>query len=991
MKKANDASPNRALKHERLLHCWSQLEVADRIGTTAFNVSRWERGITFPSSYFRQQLCSIFEKSPQELGFLQEDDAESEEVQTQVSTSAASSADEPEDQDAATLAVVSSTDAVPATSEAMPIFWNVPYRHNPFFTGREETLQALHAAFNADDQAITRQALALSGLGGLGKTQTALAYAYRYRHTYQAVLWVRADTRELLITDFADVAALLGLPEKDDQDQSRAVAAVKRWLSRQTGWLLVLDNADDLEMVSDFIPEVIGGHLLLTTRAQSTGHIAQRIPLEKLSMEDGVWFLLRRAKLLTSTVPLDTAEYDSWVKAKAIAEIMDGLPLALDQAAAYIEETGCGLAGYVERYQKRRIALLRRRGGLRPDHPESLVATWSLAFDKIEQAHPSVAELLRLCAFLHPDAITEDLIEGAQELTPDLHLLATDPFELDAAVSMLSTFSLLHRDPEQHILVLHRLVQTVVREQMSEETQRLWAERAIQVVDRAFPAVSFATWQDCQYCLPHALTCAEFIEQWHLTHPAALSMLNKAGSYLRERTQYGEAERLLTNALTLCEEAAPVNEQMLAEILNSLGMLAHDQGKYVRAEALLQRALTTYQHVWGAEHLAIAQCLSNLADNYRVQAKPSQMEALVRQALAIREKALGDEHPDVANSLHQLATLYHGQGKYRQAEPLYQRALKIRQQTLGPEHIDVAENLNNLASLYDSQGKYSQAEPLYQQALAFCEKNLGAYHMYTAVSLANLAEIYRAQGEYGQAEQLHRRALEIREQTLGAEHPHTAKSLNWLAEIYLTQHKYTECAELALQALTNWEKALGPEHNSVAIGLDTLARLRRAQGDLVEAEVLATRALAIFQKLWGNDSRVAASLNTLAEILYEQKRYDQAAELLQQALHIQEQTLGMEHPQVARSLYNLALLAVTPQDDYQDAADYCARALAIRQQALLPHHPDLSAVTQKYTEILQHINHTSGPFPLADMSEDAHPTEEVVFFDDLHLLNTSNY
>ncbi|MGH2507286.1 MAG: NB-ARC domain-containing protein, partial [Ktedonobacteraceae bacterium] len=365
MKKANDASPNRALKHERSLHCWSQLEVADRIGTTAFNVSRWERGVTFPGSYFRQQLCAIFAKSPQELGFLNGDgEQDSEEAPISAPLSEENSRDEQDDH---VQVPVSSTDVLLTTSETLPLIWNVPYRHNPFFTGREEILQALHVTFNTDNPALTHQALAISGLGGIGKTQTALAYTYRYRQTYQAVLWVRADTRELLIADFASVATLLGLPEKNDQDQSHAVLAVKRWLSRQTGWLLVLDNADDLEMVSDFIPEVLGGDLLLTTRAQSTGHIALRIPMEKLSMDEGVLFLLRRAKLVMSTGPLDTTEYEYWMKAKAIAEIMDGLPLALDQAAAYIEETGCGLAGYVERYQQRRIALLRRRGGLRPD------------------------------------------------------------------------------------------------------------------------------------------------------------------------------------------------------------------------------------------------------------------------------------------------------------------------------------------------------------------------------------------------------------------------------------------------------------------------------------------------------------------------------------------------------------------------------------------------------------------------------------------------
>ncbi|MGH2509444.1 MAG: tetratricopeptide repeat protein, partial [Ktedonobacteraceae bacterium] len=193
------------------------------------------------------------------------------------------------------------------------------------------------------------------------------------------------------------------------------------------------------------------------------------------------------------------------------------------------------------------------------------------------------------------------------------------------------------------------------------------------------------------------------------------------------------------------------------------------------------------------------------------------------------------------------------------------------------------------------------------------------------------------------------------------------------------------------RALSNGEKAFGQEHRSVAVGLDTLARLRRAQGLLVEAAALAVRALTIFQKIGGNDNYVASSLNTLAEIYYEQKSYSQVEKLLQQALQIQEQTLGPEHPQTARSLYNLALLAVTPQEDYHKAAGYCARALAILQQARLPQHPDLIAVSQHNAEILQKIKHMSEPPFLEEMSEAAHTTEIVVSLDRLQLLSAYDY
>lgn len=934
MKKAANASPNRALRRERERRCWSQVEVADRVGTTAFNVGRWERGITFPGAYFRQQLCAIFEKSPQELGLLHAVEEEGDEDSSDRDREAPAAGEKE-----------SAQPLSPAVETCLPI-WSLPSRRNPFFTGRSEILQTLHTAFNAGENG-PGQALAICGLGGVGKTQTAIEYAYRYREAYQLVFWIRAETSELLIADFTSLAAALALPEKNDQNQSHIVAAVKRWLSRHQNWLLILDNVDDLGVVSEFLPETISGHLLLTTRTQSTGQIAQQIRLEKLSQQEGILLLLRRAKLLSGTVLPDDLPYDRWLVARDVALTMDGLPLALDQAAAYIEETGCGLRGYLERYQQRRLTLLRRRGGSLPEHPESVVATWSLSFEKIERRCPAAAELLYLCAFLHPDALAEQILTtGARELTPDLHLLATDPFELDEAIGVLTTFSLLRRDPDHHTLSLHRLLQIVLREQMSEQTRQLWAERAVQVVDRAFPDVRFTTWQECQLCLPHALACAELIDQLGLQLAEGVTLLNKAGSYLRERAQYAEAERLLGRALQLCEQTMPADSPLLAESLNHLGVLAQDQGKYTQSEALLQRALAIYQQIWGSEHLAVAQCLKNQAENCRVQARLAEMETLAQQALAIRERALGPNHPDVAQSLTQLAALYHGQGTYDRAEALYKRALAICQQAWGPDHIDVAANLNNLASLYDSLGRYAEAEPLYQQALAFCEKQLGDQHIYTAISLYNLAETYRAQGDYPRAQHLHQRALAIREQTLGPHHPHVGKSLNLLAEISLTEQHLAPAETLATRALEIWEQALGENHHYIAIGLDTLARVRRAQHRLTEAETLARRAVRIFQRLWGDDSHVASSLNTLAEICSDQQAQSQAEKFLLQALEIQERLLGPTHPHTARSLHNLGALCLA-REEYPRAEEYLTRALAIRRQALRPQHADLMATREQ--------------------------------------------
>ena len=253
------------------------------------------------------------------------------------------------------------TPSSPVASTSSSSLWNVPYRRNPFFTGREDILDTLHKQLQAGKPAALTQPQAISGLGGIGKTQTAVEYAYRHRDEYSAIFWARAASRETLIADFVTIAALLHLPEQNAQDQSIAVAAVVRWLASHKDWLLILDNADDLEMAVEFLPNEGSGHVLLTTRAQFTGTIAHGIELEKMDLAEGSLLLLRRARVLAQDAPLDQSNKEERATAEAIVKALDGLPLALDQAGAYIEETQCGLAGYLDLYHTRRGELLQRR------------------------------------------------------------------------------------------------------------------------------------------------------------------------------------------------------------------------------------------------------------------------------------------------------------------------------------------------------------------------------------------------------------------------------------------------------------------------------------------------------------------------------------------------------------------------------------------------------------------------------------------------------
>ncbi len=673
--------------------------------------------------------------------------------------------------------------ALPERSEpprfpgALPPIWNVPHQRNPFFTGREEVLRQLHEALTAGRTAALTPPQAISGLGGIGKTQTAVEYAYRFAGDYQAVLWVKAEAREMLLSDVLTLADLLNLPEKEERDQIRMAAAVKGWLSHHGEWLLILDNADDLALAREFLPQTSRGHILLTTRAQAMGGLARRVEIEKMGLEEGTLFLLRRAGRLAPDASLESAPATDHAAAQELVRLVDGLPLALDQAGAYIEETQCGVAGYLTLYRARGVALFKERGGLRTDHPDPVTTTWSLSFQKVEQASPAAADLLRFCAFLAPDAIPEELLtKSASEPDPFLEQMARDPASVNAALKELLAYSLVHRDPETGTLSIHRLVQEVLKDQMDEQTQRQWAERTVRAVKQVFPHPKYSNWSDCRRYLPHAQVCVGLIERWELAFSEAAILLNDLGYYLWQRGAYTEVEPLHQRALAIHKKVLGAEHIETAISLAHLAFLYHIQGKYKQALPLYQRALSIREQVLGAEHPDTAQSLNNLASLYNKQGKYEQALPLYQRALSIREQVLGAEHPDTAQSLSSLAALYSNQGKYEQAEPLLKRALSIRKQVLGAEHPDTATSLNNLAGLYNKQGKYEQAEPLLKRALAIRKQVLGAEHPATATCLNNLATHYYNQGKYEQAEPLYQRALSIYEQVLGSDHPDTRRT-----------------------------------------------------------------------------------------------------------------------------------------------------------------------------------------------------------------------
>jgi tetratricopeptide (TPR) repeat protein len=710
---------------------------------------------------------------------------------------------------------------------------------------------------------------------------------------------------------------VLQLPGRDDKDQQRVVAAVQHWLSTHGQWLLIWDNVEDLALLDRFLPAARSGASLITTRCQALGTFARGLDLLPMEHEEGMLFLLRRAKVLEPEATHEQVDQlaeqvpSQYTAAADLVTALGGLPLAIDQAGAYLEETQCGLPAYLELFHSRRATLLQQRGEGARGHPASVFTTFTLAITATAQRHPAVWDLLRVCALLQPDTIPEELFrQGGEHLGTTLEAVRHDELEWNRVIAVACSYSLLSRQPEAQTLSLHRLMQAVILDAMTQAEREQWEQQAIDLLEHVFPEVEYATWRECERLLPHVLLC-----------------LHRAGSAMK----------------------SPV----LALLAFRAARYLRARGRYAEAEPLFQRALHIREQTSGPEHPDVALSLLYLAILYREQGKYAEAEPLFLRALYIWEQATGADHSDVATALNNLAILYWEQGRYIEAEPLFERALHIWEQAVGADHPQVAYTLNNLALLYKSQGKYVEAEPLFQRALFIQEQAMGADHPQVAFPLNNLAALYQEQGKYTEAELLFERALHIWEQAMGADHPDVARALNNLAAVYRTQNKYAEAEPLFERALHIWEQTLGGDHPLVAHTLEDLGALYKDRSQYVEAEPLFQRSLHIRELALGLEHPdTGRSLNNLAALYQEQGKYVEAEPLFLHALHIREQHLGQQHPKTAETLHELALFR-QKQGNSHEAMLFAERALEILCQALGDTHPQTVATQALYDQLLR--------------------------------------
>ena len=412
-----------------------------------------------------------------------------------------------------------------------------------------------------------------------------------------------------LLSGFEEIARQSEYIAKGSTMKPSDVASeVLCWLNSQTNWLLVLDNLDDFGVVDGYLPCTSSGHTLITTRDQHYDQIpAEGLEIGLLDMDDAVNLLLTRCGLAPSSATLNEVP-DSIRLTRVTEEIVQELgmlPLAIEQAAAYIREATKDIFKFLECYkQNRKAHHARLPKGMRNYYTKSVATTWRLSFESIERNNPDASKLLQLLAFLNPDGILIEFLEaGVGGLDNELREIAASSLRLFEALAELERFSLIGRKTShsRQRITVHRLVQQVVKDEMSSEQYESMVRTIISFCDSAFPQ-----WHDWDQSL---LQLSRLYEDQVVGPVSAVptiadeafsSLLVRIGLFLREDGKYQQATEMLKKGLSV-KQAHKENELQISQTKAMLVWCYLCQALYHKAIELEEEVVETRRLILGTD------------------------------------------------------------------------------------------------------------------------------------------------------------------------------------------------------------------------------------------------------------------------------------------------------------------------------------------------------------------------------------------------------
>ena len=715
-----------------------------------------------------------------------------------------------------------------------------------FLAGRDELLAELDVQLAAGDAHQGPRVVALCGLGGAGKTSVAVEYAHRHLAEVGLAWQFPAEDPAVLAAGFGELAAQL-----DAGDRGDPVASVHGMLAASPApWLLVFDNAPSRASVQGFVPPAGRGRVLITSRDQIWPP-GQALEVPVLDQQVAAGFLTDR-----------TGDADRQAAVELAGEL-GGLPLALEQAAAYIQATGDDLAGYLAAFRQRRADLLAR--GEPAGYRQTVATTWRLAFEHLQLADPSAAGLLRLLANCAPEAIPLHLLLHPRpglgdtlgpEIAPVLLPLLEDSLAAKDAVAALRRHSLIS-PPTAGTVSVHRLVQVVTVDQMQDRLAAAWRHAAGVLIEAALPPESRqpVTWPICSALLPHA------------------------------------------------QAALPAYAIGLSVVADYLGY----SGNYAAARALHQQIANARETSLGPEHpeslaarASVARITGLLGD---AEGARDQFAAL----LPVLLRVLLPDHQLVRTARASLARWTGEAGDAMGARDQFAALLPVAERVRGPEHQETFAMRASLAGWTGEAGDAMGARDQFAALLAMAERWLGFDHSQTLTARASLARWAGEAGDAAVARDQFAALVPVREQLFGAEHPETVYARAGLAGWTGDAGDAAAAQDQFAALLPVVERVFGPEHPETLNIRASLARWAGEAGDAAVARDQFAALVPVREQLFGAEHPETVYARAgLAGWTGDAGDAAAAQDQFAALLPVVERVFGPEHPETLKTRASLA-------------------------------------------------------------------------------------
>jgi Tetratricopeptide repeat len=713
---------------------------------------------------------------------------------------------------------------------------------------------------------------------------------------------------------------------------------------------------------------------MFTSRSRDLDRLGTIVEVPPLSPEEGLTLLLRG-------YDVRDRQHDMKDEGSNIITRLGGLPLAIDQAAAYIQYKKIplnGLPKFLAEYEAHKEKILQYtpqnfweygtmqiHGKEEENQAISAFTTWEMSFQQLESdilQKENAAHFLTVSAFLDPSNIGEYLFRNHWEANapqPEWMQLFDAADEEDSSEdtsekgnqrdgfleSALSPDTHSHRNPGDGSSILPK--------QGRWDSERFW--------NLIYKSYQLSLVQSIGSREEHGdakFSLHPLIRDWlqlreksrrrrSLTHEAIDLVVTSIREYtnslatadlksmllahmdtcLSNNSRFSKAQRLLGQDISSCDTAA-----WFASFYRA-------QGLYGKAEKLELLIVETSKRVLGQGHPSTLTSMANLASTYWNQGRWAEAEELNVQVIKTRKRVLGQEHPDTLIDMGNLASTYRDQGRWAEAEELGVQVMETSKRMLGQEHPSTLTSMANLASTYMSQGRWAEAEELNAQVMKTRKRMLGQEHPDTLIDMGNLASTYRDQGRWPEAEELGVQVMKTCKRVLGQEHPATLTSMANLASTYMNQGRWMEAEELNVQALETRKRMLGQEHPSTLISMGNLASTYRERGRWTEAEELNVQVMETRKKVLGQEHPdTLASMANLALTYWDQGRWTEAEELDVQVMETRKRVLGQNHPSTLTSMVNLAYTWKSQGRD-KEAIDLMKEAERLQRDVLGSGHP----------------------------------------------------